>query len=58
MGIDMRNTSYRILLAVFCLAVVVGTSQAQPVKYGQAGMKFLTLDVGGRMAALGGTHAS
>lgn len=54
----MRHTSYRILLAALCLTLAAGALQAQPVKYAQAGMKFLTLDVGGRMAALGGTHAT
>lgn len=34
---------------------VPSLSEAQPVKYGQAGMKFLTIDVGARVAAMGGT---
>ncbi|HKJ69104.1 MAG TPA: PorV/PorQ family protein [bacterium] len=43
------------LMVVFGLFAVPDISNAQPVKYGQAGMKFLTIDVGGRLAAMGGT---
>lgn len=41
------------LIIIGCVAI--STLHAQPVKYGQAGMKFLSIDASSRSAALGGT---
>ncbi len=48
----VSTVTLTVLLGFFASPEI---SQAQPVKYGQAGMKFLTIDVGGRLAAMGGT---
>ena len=47
-------------LAAFLLLALADETQAQnnPVKYAQAGMTFLKIDVGTRIAAMGGTNAS
>ena len=48
------------LLAILALTVCVSSEsvQAQPVKFAQAGMGFLKIDVGARISAMGGTQAS
>ena len=53
----MKKLSYpsAVLLLAFGL---VQTGHAQVTKLGQAGMPFLTIDVGSRSAAMGGTYAS
>lgn len=45
----------RITLMAAALLLTV-MAEAQPVKYGQAGMPFLQINVGGRVAAMGGTQ--
>ena len=53
----MKKLSY--LPAALLLAFgLVQTGHAQVTKYAQAGMPFLTIDVGSRSAAMGGTYAS
>ncbi len=51
---------YIVLFAALALMIGVGPeiAHAQPVKFAQAGMSFLKIDVGSRIAAMGGTHAS
>lgn len=54
-GVNMKKiySVFISLILIGCFAV--STLHAQPVKYGQAGMKFLTIDVSSRIAAMGGT---
>ena len=48
------------LLAILALTIGVSSEsvQAQPVKFAQAGMGFLKIDVGARISAMGGAQAS
>ena len=56
-GKEMNKITTSLLVIALFLLGVQGI-QAQPVKYAQAGMGFLKIDVGSRIAAMGGTHAS
>ena len=59
-----RATAAGLALALLLALAFPEASRAQedtdgyPTKYGQAGMTFLQIDVGSRLASMGGTHAS
>ncbi|ARA92420.1 hypothetical protein AWN76_004050 [Rhodothermaceae bacterium RA] len=55
----MKKLTYTGLILALVVALgAAGTALAQPTKYAQAGMPFLKIDVGSRIAAMGGAHAS
>jgi hypothetical protein len=53
----MKRSTTQFSFFVLAVLLVQGAA-AQPTKFAQAGMGFLKIDVGSRIAAMGGTHAS